>query len=45
MRRTVNFKSQLSLIASAIALSGLSAMTFTASVMAEESTIDENIEK
>ena len=45
MGQTVNFKSQLSLIASAIALSGLSAMTFTASVMAEESTIDENIEK
>jgi len=45
MKHTNNIKSKLSLVTSAIALSGLSAMTFTSSVMAEESTVDENIEK
>lgn len=39
------FTSKLSLVASAIALSGLSAMTVTFGAVAEESNADENIER
>ena len=44
MIQVKNIKSQLSLITSAIALSGLSAMAFTSSTLAEEAKVDENIE-
>jgi iron complex outermembrane receptor protein len=45
MKHTKNIKSQLSLIASAITLSGLSTMSFTSSVMAEEAKVGPDIEK
>jgi len=45
MKHIKNIKSQLSLITSAIALSGLSAITLTTSVMAEEAKLNEEIEK
>lgn len=45
MKHIKNIKSQLSLITSAIALSGLSAITLTTSVMAEEAKASEEIEK